>query len=188
MKKYFLIIFIFCQTSYADLEIGSDFEAGDLISAEIFNAKFNAINGVLGEIVDADLLGNWECVSYMSSLGFVPESYLIANGGNGQVGSGKFFSTNATLNLSETDNDSSINSPKSWTISKDDVVNSNGFLSGVYTLIGDIIFFHNDSTNINDEDELLDSTFSINRLSPSKLALVDKEIYRKVVICELTSS
>ena len=172
----------------ADVDLGEEFAAGDLVTADAFNAKFNALNGVVGEIVDADLVGNWECISYISSVGYIPDSYQIANGGNGQVGNGKFFSTDATLNLSETDDDSSIISPKSWTISKDDVVNSDGYLSGVYTLIGNTIFFHNDSTEMHDEDEVRDFNFSINRMSASKLALVESEDNRKVVICELTSS
>ena len=188
MKKFLLIIFFAIQTSHADVEIGSDFEPGDVISAEEFNNKFNAINGVLGEITDSDLIGNWECISYKSSLGFIPDAYQIANGGNGQVGNGKFFSINASLNLSQTDNDSSINSPKSWTISKDDVVNSDGILSGVYTLIGNSIFFHNNSTINEEEDDVRDSFFYINRISPSKLAFVDSESNTKVIICELTSS
>ena len=187
MKKLLFISLFLVANVNSDVDLGEDFAAGDIVTADAFNTKFNALNGVVGEIVDADLLGNWECISYMSSQGFLPDSYQIANGGNGQVGNGKFFSINATLNLSETDDDSSIISPKSWTISKDDVVNSDGYLSGVYTLIGNIIFFHTDSTNI-EPGELTDFNFSINRLSQSKLALVDNDINRKVVICELTSS
>lgn len=187
--KNLLVMSLFLVASLdADVDLGEEFAAGDLVTADAFNAKFNALNGVVGEIVDADLVGNWECISYISSVGYIPDSYQIANGGNGQVGNGKFFSTDATLNLSETDDDSSIISPKSWTISKDDVVNSDGYLSGVYTLIGNTIFFHNDSTEMHDEDEVRDSNFSINRMSASKLALVESEDNRKVVICELTSS
>ena len=188
MKKFLLIMFFAIQTSYAEVEIGSDFEPGDVISAEEFNNKFNAINGVLGEITDSDLIGNWECISYFSSVGFIPDAYQIENGGNGQVGNGKFFSINATLNLSETDDDPSINSPKSWTISKNGVVNSDAGLSGFYTLIGNIIFFHDDGTGTFDEDEVRDVTFSINRMNASKLALVESVDNKQVVICELTSS
>ena len=136
----------------------------------------------------SDLIGNWECISYFSSVGYVPDAYKIANGGNGQVGNGKFFSINATLNLSETDEDPSIISPKSWTISKDGVVNSDAGLSGVYTLIGNTIFFHNDGTEMHDEDDVIDVVFSINRMNASKLSLVESVDNKQVVICELTSS
>ena len=188
MKKLLFISIVLVTFLDAEVDLGDDLASGDLISAEVLNSKFNALNSVVGEIADDNLLGNWECISYISSVGFVPDSYRIANGGNGQVGNGKFFSTNATLNLSETDNDTSIISPKSWTITKDDVVNSDGYLSGVYTLIGNTIFFHNDSTQIEDEDELRDYKFLINRMSESKLSLVESVDNRQVVICELTSS
>jgi hypothetical protein len=188
MKKLLFISIVLVTFLDAEVDLGDDLASGDLISAEVLNSKFNALNSVVGEIVDANLLGNWECISYMSSEGFVPDSYQIANGGNGQVGNGKFFSTNATLNLSETDNDTSIISPKSWTITKDDVVNSDGYLSGVYTLIGNTIFFHNDSTELQDEDELQDFKFLINRMSSSKLSLVESDNSRKIIVCELTSS
>ena len=84
--------------------------------------------------------------------------------------------------------DPSINSPKSWTISKNGVVNSDAGLSGFYTLIGNIIFFHDDGTGTFDEDEVRDVTFSINRMNASKLALVESVDNKQVVICELTSS
>ena len=40
MNKLFSITLIFTALSYADLDIGEDFEAGDLVSAEEFNLKF----------------------------------------------------------------------------------------------------------------------------------------------------
>ena len=169
MKKYFLTIFIFCQTSYADLEIGSDFEPGDLISAEIFNAKFNAINGVLGEIVDADLLGNWECTSYKD---FADPSHLAENGGNGQVGSGSFYSNTGTLSLSENDTESSLNSPKIWSIDRDDVIFDNEEIeedsvnlnSGTYSLLGNTLYFF----IVGDQTSM---PFNIKLLSETKIYL-----------------
>ena len=189
MKKYFLVIFIFCQTSYADLEIGSDFEPGDLISAEIFNAKFNAINGVLGEIVDADLIGNWECTSYKDSTYYIDGSHEEENGGNGQVGDGYFYSNTGILSLSETDTESSLNSPKSWSISRDDVINDNGDSAGTYTLLANRIFFHAESSG---GSYSLSGAFNILMFSDSKFSLnvhADRGSYpNENIICELMSS
>ena len=187
MKKLLFVSLFFIANVNSDIDLGEDFAPGDLVTADAFNTKFNALNGVVGEIVDADLLGNWECVSYMYRLGFLPDSYLIANVGNGQVGNGYFYSINATLNLSETDNESSINSPKSWTISKDGVVNFNGFLSGDYTLIGNTIFFQGPEIEP-DDYRLQDPKFLINRMSASKLSLVGGDYPSQIIVCELTSS
>jgi hypothetical protein len=141
MKKFLLIIFFAIQTSHADVEIGSDFEPGDIISAEEFNNKFNAINGVLGEITDSDLIGNWECTSFKDSTDYIDYSHEEENGGNGQVGDGYFYSNTGILSLSETDSESSLNSPKSWSISRDDVINDNGDNLGTYVLLANRLFF-----------------------------------------------
>ena len=191
MKKYFLIIFIFCQTSYADLEIGSDFEPGDLISAEIFNAKFNAINGVLGEIVDADLIGNWECTSYKDSTYYIDGSHEEENGGNGQVGDGYFYSNTGILSLSETDTESSLNSPKSWSISREDVINDNGDSAGTYTLLANRIFFFFEGSGQPNVTRL-SGAFNILMFSDSKFSLNfhgERGNYpNENIICELMSS
>ena len=50
MNKLFSITLIFTALSYADLDIGEDFEAGDLVSAEEFNLKFGKLKKVVGEI------------------------------------------------------------------------------------------------------------------------------------------
>ena len=191
MKKYFLVIFIFCQTSYADLEIGSDFEPGDLISAEIFNAKFNAINGVLGEIVDADLIGNWECTSYKDSTYYIDSEYEEDNGGNGQVGDGYFYSNTGLLSLSETDSESSLNAPKSWSISRNDVLNDNGDSEGTYTLLANKIFFYAEIGGQPDITQL-SGAFNILMFSNSKFSLnrygTRGNLPNENIICELISS
>ena len=85
MNKLFFIFLLFTSSSYADLDLGEDFTAGDVISAEEFNAKFAKLKKVVGEIKDSDVLGVWDCISYKESINFVDGSYEIANGGNGQV-------------------------------------------------------------------------------------------------------
>ena len=43
MKKIFLLTLLISSISYADLDIGEDFEAGDLVTADAFNDKFNSL-------------------------------------------------------------------------------------------------------------------------------------------------
>ena len=64
MNKLFFIFLLFTSFSYADLDLGEDFVAGEVISAEEFNNKFGKLKMVLGEVKDADLLGSWDCTSY----------------------------------------------------------------------------------------------------------------------------
>ena len=163
--KNLLVMSLFLVASLdADVDLGEEFAAGDLVTADAFNTKFNALNGVVGEIVDADLLGNWECTSFKDSTDYIDSSHEIENGGNGQVGDGYFYSNTGILSLSETDSESSLNSPKSWSISRDDVINDNGDSEGKYTLLANRIFFY-------DDEPALSGAFNILMLSDSKLTL-----------------
>ena len=145
--KNFLVMSLFLVASLgADVDLGEEFAAGDLVVADAFNAKFNALNAVVGEIVDADLIGNWECTSYKD---FLDNSHFSENGGNGQVGNGNFYSNTGILSLTENDTESSLNSPKIWSIDRDDVIFDNeeieieeaNFNSGTYSLLGNTLFF-----------------------------------------------
>jgi len=146
MKKLLFISLFLVANVNSDVDLGEDFAAGDLVTADAFNTKFNALNGVVGEIVDADLLGNWECTSYKD---FADSSHLVENGGNGQVGSGSFYSNTGTLSLTENDTESSLNSPKIWSIDRDDVIFDNEEIeedsvnlnSGTYSLLGNTLYF-----------------------------------------------
>ena len=60
MKKLLFISIALITFLEAEVDLGDDLASGDLISAEVLNSKFNTLNSVVGEIVDADLLGNWE--------------------------------------------------------------------------------------------------------------------------------
>ena len=164
MKKLLFISIVLITFLEAEVDLGDDLASGDLISADVLNSKFNALNGVVGEIVDADLLGNWECTSFKDSTDYIDSSHEIENGGNGQVGDGYFYSNTGILSLSETDSESSLNSPKSWSISRDDVINDNGDSEGKYTLLANRIFFY-------DDEPALSGAFNILMLSDSKLTL-----------------
>ena len=191
MKKFLLIMFFAIQTSLADVEIGSDFEPGDVISAEEFNNKFNAINGVLGEIIDSDLIGNWECTSFKEGISYIDSEYEEENGGTGQVGDGYFYSNTGLLSLSETDSESSLNAPKSWSISRNDVLNDNGDSAGTYILLANKIFFYAEIGGQPDITQL-SGAFNILMFSNSKFSLnrygTRGNLPNENIICELISS
>ena len=169
MKKLLFISLFLVTNVNSDVDLGEDFAAGDLVTADAFNTKFNALNGVVGEIVDADLLGNWECTSYKD---FADSSHLAENGGNGQVGSGSFYSNTGTLSLTENDTESSLNSPKIWSIDRDDVIfdkeeieeDAVNLNSGTYSLLGNTLYFLIDG----DQTSM---PFSIKLLSETKIYL-----------------
>lgn len=147
MNKLFFIFLLFTSFSYADLDLGEDFTAGDVISAEEFNAKFAKLKKVVGEIKDSDVLGVWDCISYKESINFVDGSYEIANGGNGQVGNGYFYSNSGTITFSEQDEETSLNSPKQFLVSRADVLNDTGHDEGFYTLLLNKLHFFVSSGN-----------------------------------------
>ena len=175
MKKLLFVSLFFIANVNSDIDLGEDFAPGDLVTADAFNTKFNALNGVVGEIVDADLLGNWECTSYKD---FADSSHLAENGGNGQVGSGSFYSNTGTLSLTENDTESSLNSPKIWSIDRDDVIFDNEEIeedsvnlnSGTYSLLGNTLYFFLISTQIIVGDQT-SVPFNIKLLSETKIYL-----------------
>ena len=197
MKKLLFISIVLVTFLDAEVDLGDDLASGDIISAEVLNTKFNALNSVVGEIVDADLLGNWECTSYKDNI----DSYSKADGGNGQVGDGHFYSKTANLSFTETDTESSINSPKNWSIDQDNVLlNHEEMESGIvqnqgtYSLLGNVLYLFNDLGSL--------AGFNIKPLSEAKIYLSptsetsvyesfgngDRPFSNPNVICELIAS
>ena len=188
--KNLLVMSLFLVASLdADVDLGEEFAAGDLVTADAFNTKFNALNGVVGEIVDADLLGNWECTAY-KEISDQDENFETANGGNGQVGSGYFESNTGTLSLFESDSDTSLNSPKSWSITRDVIGGSEG-ISGTYSLLANKLFLFNEVI-AGASYPLVKGAYIINMLSASKISLIRQDhMYGKYpnknIICEVIS-
>ena len=186
--KNLLVMSLFIVASLdADVDLGEEFAAGDLVTADAFNTKFNALNGVVGEIVDADLLGNWECTAY-KEISDGDENFETANGGNGQVGSGYFESNTGTLSLFESDSDTSLNSPKSWSITRDVIGGSEG-ISGTYSLLANKLFLFNEVI-AGASYPLVKGAYIINMLSASKISLIRQDhMYasypNKNIICEV---
>jgi len=101
MKKYLYLCCILSTAILADdLDLGADFSAGDTISASEFNSRFNTIENVIKKFDESILLGSWSCLEY--SVESIKQD------------TGKFIGVSAlkTVTFSETDNLSSIDSPK----------------------------------------------------------------------------
>ena len=198
MKKLLFISIALITFLEAEVDLGDDLASGDLISAEVLNSKFNTLNSVVGEIVDADLLGNWECTSFKYGS---DSGYLETDGGNGQVGDGYFYSKTGNLSFTETDTESSLNSPKNWSIDQDNVLlNHEEMESGIvqnqgtYSLLGNVIYLFNDLGSL--------GGFNIKPLSGAKIFLSptsetsaydshgngDRPLSNPNVICELIAS
>ena len=198
MKSLLFISLFLVVNLNADVDLGEDFAAGDLVTADAFNTKFNALKSVVGEIVDADLLGNWECTSFKYGS---DSGYLETDGGNGQVGDGYFYSKTGNLSFTETDTESSLNSPKNWSIDQDNVLlNHEEMESGIvqnqgtYSLLGNVLYLFNDLGSL--------GGFNIKTLSGAKIFLSptsetsvydshgneDRPLSNPNVICELIAS
>jgi len=197
--KNLLVMSLFLVASLdADVDLGEEFAAGDLVTADAFNTKFNALKSVVGEIVDADLLGNWECTSFKYG---ADSGYLETDGGNGQVGDGYFYSKTGNLSFTENDTESSINSPKNWSIDQDNVLlNHEEMESGIvqnqgtYSLLGNVLYLFNDLGSL--------GGFNIKPLSGAKIYLSptsetsvydsfgngDRPFANPNVICQLIAS
>ena len=187
MKKLLFISIVLVTFLDAEVDLGDDLASGDLISAEVLNTKFNALNSVVGETVDANLLGNWECTAY-KEISYGDENFQVANGGNGQVGSGYFASNTGTLSLFESDSDTSLNSPKSWSITRIDVIGGSGGLSGTYSLLANKLFLFSESEG--STEPFVKGAFFINMLSTTKMSLItDGQMYgsfpNQNIICEV---
>ena len=167
MKKLLLTFLLINIPVNADLDLGDDFAPGDLVAAETFNAKFGKLKKVVGEIKDSDILGVWDCTSYKPVTNAISAdtSYLIENGGNGQVGTGYFYSNSGQITFSELDQENSINSPKQFSVSRADVLNDTGHDIGTYTLLlNKLHFFIDQSGSI-----LLSNSFHIEFIDEDKI-------------------
>ena len=172
MKKIFLITLLFSSISYADLDIGEDFEAGDLVSAEEFNQKFGKLKKVVGEIKDQELLGSWDCTNYKLTQGNDNHWYYQANTGR--------------LILSELDPELSIVSPKNWTIDTADIINFDNYVEGSYMLLINKLHLFIDNENLleNYHPSSLIGTYFINMLDEDKMMLDMGDQTYSNILCE----
>ena len=159
MNNLFFIFLLFTSFSYADLDLGEDFVAGEVISAEEFNNKFGKLKMVLGEVKDTDLLGSWDCTSYKIT---------------DDTTSGYFEASTGRLILSESDSESSLTSPKNWLMDTADIIHGDGHVQGTYTLLLNKIHLFVDGLEVED-DELEDrghiGNYLINMMNENKMLL-----------------
>ena len=159
MNKLFFIFLLFTSVSYADLDLGEDFVAGEVMSAEEFNNKFGKLKMVLGEVKDTDLLGSWDCTSYKIT---------------DDTTSGYFEASTGRLILSESDSESSLTSPKNWLMDTADIIHGDGHVQGTYTLLLNKIHLFVDGLEVED-DELENrghiGNYLINMMNENKMLL-----------------
>jgi hypothetical protein len=183
MNKLLSIALLFSSISYADIDIGDDFEVGGLVAAEAFNLKFGKLKKVVGEIKDEDILGSWDCTSYALTASGDP-SYQTENGGNGQVGTGYFDSLTGRLILSEQDSESSLSSPKNYTIDTTDLINRENIDDGFYTLLLNKLHLFGDRGEGNPIEHYIN--YNINMTDDSTMILSSDlgNAFNPGVICE----
>ena len=176
MNKLFYIAIIFTSFSFADLDIGEDFEPGDLVSAEEFNLKFGKLKKVVGEIKDEEILGSWDCTRYE----------LTQDTNN----SWYFESKTGRLIFSDTDSNASLVSPKDWIIDTANIL-TDGFLEGSYVLLlNKLHLFINSGLNEDEHPSGLIGAYAITFTNDSKMILDsggwigDRSIPMPNILCE----
>ena len=182
-----LSIFLMPYSVQADLDLGDDFSSGATVSAAEFNQKFGKLKKVVGEIKDSDILGVWDCISYKETLNpeYADGSYLIENGGNGQVGNGYFFSNSGTVTFTESDQESSLNSPKNFSVSRSDVLNDTGHDEGFYTLLlNKLHFFISMNGNLSFSNSFHIELFDENKLVFEPTSRSDNNYPNPNVVCQ----
>jgi len=157
MNKLFYIAIIFTSFSFADLDIGEDFEPGDLVSAEEFNLKFGKLKKVVGKIKDEEILGSWDCTRYE----------LTQDANN----SWYFESKTGRLIFSDTDSNSSLVSPKDWIIDTEDILYFDGLEGSYVLLLNKLHLFINSGLEEDEHPSGLVGTYAITFTNDFKMIL-----------------
>jgi hypothetical protein len=149
MKKYLYLCCILSTVILADdLDLGADFSAGDTISASEFNAKFNMLEKTSRLVKDSDLIGTWNCRSV----------HQRENSPFTQFDGGFLYYLDGDITFSESNQDPSVTSPKSWSSDLEMIYDSNE-TSGTYSLFANILITRvGDSSDINGEHAEIDFT------------------------------
>ena len=129
MKIY---LYLCCILSIAiladDLDLGADFSAGDTVSASEFNSKFNMLEKTSRLVKDSDLIGTWNCRSV----------HHYENNPFTQFDGGFLYYLDGDITFSESNQDPSVTSPKSWSSDLEMIYDSNE-TSGTYSLFANIL-------------------------------------------------
>ncbi|MDA9307177.1 hypothetical protein N9Q82_04220 [Gammaproteobacteria bacterium] len=149
MKKY---LYLYCFLSIIiladDLDLGADFSAGGTITASEFNSKFNMLEKTSRLVKDSDLIGTWNCRSV----------HHYENSPFTQFDGGFLYYLDGDITFSESNQDPSVTSPKSWSSDLEMIYDSNE-TSGTYSLFANILITRvGDSSDINGELAEIDFT------------------------------
>ena len=151
--RLYLFIFLIPFVNSDDLDLGSDFSAGDTISASEFNSKFNMLEKTSRLVKDSDLIGTWNCKSVYKDQPDGTDS--------SQFTSGFLWYLDGNITFSESNQNPSITSPKSWPtdtgiiFGKENQEEAINETNGIYSIFAGYIFFlmgNNSSGN----DELIE--------------------------------
>ena len=140
MKKYLYLCCILSTAILADdLDLGADFSAGDTISASEFNSKFNMLEKTSRLVKDSDLIGTWNCKSihYGENFPFT------------QFDGGFMYYLDGNITFSESNQDASVTSPKSWSSDLEMIYDSND-TSGTYSLFANLLIMRVGDSSGND--------------------------------------
>ena len=131
MKKCLFVILILSLSAYGDdLDLGSDFTPGDPVTASEFNSKFNMLEKISRLVKDSDLIGTWNCRSVLPF-----ESFPFS-----KFDGGFMWYLDGNITFSESNQNPSVSSPKSWSSDLEMLYDSNT-TSGTYSLFAGYIFF-----------------------------------------------
>ena len=172
MKKYLYLCCILSTVILADdLDLGADFSAGDTISASEFNSKFNMLEKTSRLVKDSDLIGTWNCQSVS---GIEPDG-----GDYSQFNGGFLWYLNGNITFSESNQNPSVTSPKSWSSDTSIIFSKYNFqevtneTNGTYSLFAGYIYFQfGSNSNTLNTDELIE----IELTSEDQFRLLTKEL------------
>ena len=156
-QKY-LLIFLFPFLHADDLDLGSDFSAGDTVSASAFNSRFNEIEKTISAVKDDYLIGSWSCTFTESA-----QRGTFAKPTNDSF----LYTLTDTLTFSETDTNSSLNSPKSWATTAGSFIQ--GENEGKYSLVGNTLHV---AEGNDPENDYCGVRYYVNMTSENQFSLV----------------
>lgn len=139
-----------------DLNLGDDFASGETVSAAEFNSKFNKLERVSRLVKDSDLIATWNCRSV-----HYRENYPFT-----KYDGGFLYYKDGQITFSESNQNPSVTSPKSWSSDLEMIYDSND-VSGTYSLFANLLLFRVGSNQENSGE-----TVEIDFTSENQLRLI----------------
>ena len=162
-----------------DFSWGEDFEAGDTISAEVFNEIFRTIEKINRTVVDTDLIGSWNCdaTTTRSTTGFTDKGSF-------------FLLEDAQINFVSSGASTSLETPYNVTTSSPSPLKrENSSFSGTYQLYKNMLFLKQSGDNnprIYAVDIVSDTRIELTFLETSATSFPAS--YSSFVVCDTTAT